>query len=78
MSEVGIPLCIDVHHAQDRCTSPTPHKPTSMGGEIEMMLQKNIGSAVTQCPASQTSLGWINGKLQLLPWMSTGASIKDG
>ena len=34
-SEVGIPLCIGIHHAQDRCTSPTPCKPTSMGGEIE-------------------------------------------
>ena len=28
-SKVGIPLCIGVHHAQDTCTSPTPHKPTS-------------------------------------------------
>ena len=28
-SEVGIPLCIGVHHAWDRCTSPTPQKPTS-------------------------------------------------
>ena len=28
-SEVGIPLCIGVHHAQDRCTSPIPCKPTS-------------------------------------------------
>ena len=24
MSEVGIPLCIGLHHAQDICTSPTP------------------------------------------------------
>ena len=62
-SEVGIPLCIDVCHAQDRCTSPTPCKPTSTGGETEMMPQENIGSTVTQCPASKTSLGWINGKL---------------
>ena len=28
-SEVGIPLCIGIHHAQDRCTSPTPCKTTS-------------------------------------------------
>ena len=26
MSEVGIPLSIGVHHAWDRCTSPTPCK----------------------------------------------------
>ena len=77
-SEVGIPLGIGVCHAWDRCTSPTPHKPTSMGGEIEMMPQENIGSAVTQCPASKTSLGWINWKLWHLPWMSTGASTEDG
>ena len=63
VSEVGVPLCIGVCHAWDRCTSPTPHKPTSTGGEIEMMPQENIGSVVTQCPASKTSLGWINGKL---------------
>ena len=63
MSQVGVPLCIGVCHAWDRCTNPTPFKPTSMGGEIEMMPQENIGSAVTQCPASKTSLGWINGKL---------------
>ena len=62
-SEVGVPLCIGVHHTWDRCTSPTPCKPTSMGGEIEMMPQENIGSAVTQSPASKTSQGWINGKL---------------
>ena len=36
-SEVGIPLCIGVCHAQDRCTSPTPQKPISTGGETMMM-----------------------------------------
>ena len=49
-----------------------------MGGEIEMTPQENAGSVVTQCPASKTSLGWINGKLQLLPWTSTGVSREDG
>ena len=43
-----------------------------------MMLQENIGSVVTQHPASKTSLGWINGKLQLLLWTSTGTSTEDG
>ena len=76
-SEVGIPLCIGIYHAQDRCTSPTPHKPTSTGGETKMMPQES-GSAVTWCPASKTSLGWINGKLWLLPWMSARASTEDG
>ena len=77
-SEVSVPLCIGVHHAQDRYTSPTTCRPTSTGGEIEMMPQENIGSAVTQCPASKTSLGWINGKLQFLLWTSTGAFTEDG
>ena len=63
MSEVGIPLCIGICHVWDRCTSTTPHKPTSKGGEIIMMSQESSGSAVTQCPASKTSLGWIDGKL---------------
>ena len=27
VSEVGVPLCVGVHHAWDRCTSPTPLKP---------------------------------------------------
>ena len=77
-SEVGVPLCIGIHHAWDRCTSPTPCKPTSMGGESRMMPHESSGSAVTQCPTSKTSLGWINGKLQLLLWTSTRASTEDG
>ena len=60
-SEVGIPLCTGNHHTWDMCTSPTLCKPTSTGGESKMMPQESIGSAVTQCPASKTSLGWING-----------------
>ena len=47
-SEVGIPLCIGTHHAQDRCTSPTPCKTTSVGGETKLMPQENNGKAVTQ------------------------------
>ena len=77
-SEVGIPLCIGVHHAWDRCTSPTPHKPTSKGSEDMMMPQESSGQVVTQHSASKTSLGWINGKLQLLPWTSTRASTDGG
>ena len=77
-TEVGIPLCIGVCHAWDRCTSPTPGKPTSKGSEGRMMPQENSGWAVTQQPSSKTSMGWINGKLQLLPWMSARASTEDG
>ena len=33
MSEIGIPLCMGSHHTQDGCTSPTPCKTTSVGGE---------------------------------------------
>ena len=77
MSEVGIPLCIGVHHAWDRCTSPTPYKPTSKGSEDVMMPQESSGEVVTQCPASKASLGWINGMLQLLLWMSTRSSTED-
>ena len=36
-SEVGIPLCIAICHAENRCTSSTPHKPTTTGGEMKMM-----------------------------------------
>ena len=32
-SEIGVPLCMGSHHTQDRCTSPTPHKTTSVGGD---------------------------------------------
>ena len=78
VSEVGIPLCIGVHHAWGRCTSPTPCKPTSEGSEDVMMPQESSGQAVTQCPVSKTSQGWINGKLLLLPWTSATASTEDG
>ena len=52
-SEVGIPLCIGVHHTWDRCTSPIPCKPTSKGSESMMMPQKNSWWVVSQCPASK-------------------------
>ena len=77
-SEVGIPLCMGSHHTWDRCTSPTPCKTTSMGGDDERMPQEKDGKVVTQQPTSKASLGWKNGKLQLGPWMSTGASTEDG
>ena len=77
-SEVDVPLCIGIFHAWDRCTSPTPCKPNSKGSEDMMIPHESSGSAVTQCPASQTSLGWINGTLQLLLWTSIRVSTEDG
>ena len=46
-SEVGIPLCMGNCHTQDRCTSPTPCKTTSSGGDEERMPQEKHGKAVT-------------------------------
>ena len=77
-SEIGVPLCIGICLALDRCTSPTSCKATSTGGETRMMPQKSSGSTVTQCPTSKASLWWINRKLWLLLWTSTGASTEDG
>ena len=47
-SELGVPLCIGIHHSWDRCTSPTPCKTTSTRGETKMTSQENNGKAVTQ------------------------------
>ena len=77
-SEVGIPLCMGNRHTWDRCTSPTPHKTTSLGGDKKIMPQEQDGKAVTWQPTRKASQGWKNGKLQLGSWMSTGASTEDG
>ena len=47
-SGVGIPLCMGNCHTQDRCTSPTPHKTTSSGGDDKKMPQEQDGKVVTQ------------------------------
>ena len=77
-SEVSIALCMGSHHTQDRCTSPTPCKTTSVRGDGKRMPQEKVGKAVTQWPTSKASLGWKNWKLQLIPWMSTRTSTEDG
>ena len=77
-SETGMPLCGGVCQAWDWCTSPTPVKPTPKGSESKNMPWVDSGLAIIQHQASKTSLGWINGKLWLLPWMSTKASTDDG
>ena len=77
-SEVGVPLCMGNHHTWDRCTSPTPCKTTSLGGDEEMMPQEQNGKAVTQQPTRKASQGWKYGKLQLGSWTSTRASTEDG
>ena len=65
-SAVGVPLCIGVHHAWDRCTSPTPCKATSTRGETKMTLLENNHKVVTQWPTRKASLGLISRKLWLL------------
>ena len=62
-SETGIPLCVGVCQEWDRCTSPTPVKPTPKGSENKSMPWEDSGLAITQHQARKTSLGWINGKL---------------
>ena len=58
-SEVGVPLCIGICHACDRCTSPTPCKTTSMGGERKMMPQENNGKMVTNGLPAKLSWGGL-------------------
>ena len=77
-SEVGIPLCMGNHHTWDRCTSITPCKTTSSGGDEKMTPQEQDGKAVTRRPTMKASLGWKNTKLQLESWTSTGASTENG
>ena len=77
-SEVGIPLCMGNHHTWGRCTSPTPCKTTSLGGDGKRMPQEKDGKVVTWWPTNKASLGWKNRKLWLGSWMSTGASTEDG
>ena len=57
ISEVGILLCMGNHHTQDRCTSPTPCKTTSLGGDEKMMPQEQDGKAVTQQPTRKSFPG---------------------
>ena len=77
-SEIGISLCIGIHQAWDSCTSPTPHKTTSTRGEMKITPQENNGKVVTHQPTRKASLGWINRKLWLLLWTSTGVPTEDG
>ena len=65
ISEVGIPLCMGSHHTWDRCTSPTPCKTTSAGGNEERMPQEKDGKAVTWGPTSNASLGGKMGSCSL-------------
>ena len=76
-SEIGISLCMGSYHTWDRCASPTPHKTTSVRGDEKRTPQEKSGKVVTWWPTRKASLGWKNGKLQLLPWMSTEASTKN-
>ena len=64
-SEVDIPLCMGNHHTQDRCTSPTPCKTTSSGGDEKRTPQENNGKVVTQWSTSKASLGGKMGSCSL-------------
>ena len=48
MSEVGIPLCMGNHNTWDRCSSPTPCKTTSLGGDEERIPQEKHGKVFTR------------------------------
>ena len=74
-SEAGVPLCIGVHQVSDGCTSPTPVKSTPRGSDSKTTPQEDDGLVITQHQARKTSLGWINRKLQLLPWMSIPSDV---
>ena len=56
-SEAGIPLCVGVHQAWDRCTSPTPVQATPQWNDSKTMPQEDNGLANTQHQARKTSLG---------------------
>ena len=77
ISEAGVPLCIGSHHTQDRCTSPTSCKTTSIGGYEKRTPKEKNCKVVTWQPISKASLGWKNGKWWLILWMSIGASTED-
>ena len=66
-SEAGVPLCVGVCNAENGCTSPTPVMPTPGGSDSKKTPQEDDSLAITQHQAWNTSLGWINGKLWLLP-----------
>ena len=77
-SEAGVPLCMGVCQVWDWCTSPTPVKPIPRGSDSKTMPQEDDALVIIQHQDRKTSLGWINGKLQLLLWMSAEASTEDG
>ena len=77
-SETCILLCVGVCQAWYRCTNHTPVKPTPKGSDSKTTPWVDSGLGITQHKARKTSLGWINGKLWLLPWVSARASTEDG
>ena len=66
-SEASIPLHVGICQAWDRCTSPTPVKPTPRGSDSKTMPQENNGLTITHHQARKTSLGCINGKAMASP-----------
>ena len=77
-SEIGTPLCAGVCQVWHRCTRSSPVMPTPKGSESETTPQDDNHLVITQHQPRKTFLGWINGKVQLFPSISAGASIEDG
>ena len=46
-SEVAIPLHVGVFQVQDKCTRPTPVKPTPEGSDSKTILQEDNGVVIT-------------------------------
>ena len=61
VSETGIPLCVGVCQAWDRCTSPILVKPSPKGSESEIMPREDSGLAITQHQARQIPWGGSRG-----------------
>ena len=47
-SAAGVPWCVGIHPAWDRCTSPTPFKPTPKESDSKTVPQEDNGLVITQ------------------------------
>ena len=75
-SEAGVPICSGV--TKYRMDVPDPPQSSLLLGEVtDTTPQEDSGLVITQHQARKSTLGWINGKLRLLPWTSTGVSTDD-
>ena len=75
--ERSILLCVDVCTIRAWCTSFTLNDLTPEGSEIEVLPQWADCMVPTLHQASKTPLGWISGKLHVLPVMSAKTSMQN-